>query len=126
MSTTTTPNATLASYDSVRGAHLRRIILMVTVVIIWVAGFAFIGATQANATPTPDSTSQLSGDDNHDGRIDEDESGWNCATMGNKSCGPWIQFGVVEPPKCAPFPYVMFGNVFVWLPSLETGAECLA
>lgn len=30
----------------------------------------------------------LPGDDNLDGIIDEDESGWNCATMGNKICGP--------------------------------------
>jgi hypothetical protein len=28
------------------------------------------------------------GDDNADGRIDEDESGWNCAEMGNLRCGP--------------------------------------
>jgi hypothetical protein len=27
------------------------------------------------------------GDDNGDGRIDEDESGWDCANMGNKVCG---------------------------------------
>lgn len=27
------------------------------------------------------------GDDNHDGIIDEDESGWDCATMGNRRCG---------------------------------------
>ncbi|RYH50708.1 MAG: hypothetical protein EON54_15510 [Alcaligenaceae bacterium] len=31
----------------------------------------------------------LPGDDNDDGVIDEDESGWNCATMGNRVCGPW-------------------------------------
>ncbi|ANA99701.1 Uncharacterised protein [Mycolicibacterium phlei] len=28
------------------------------------------------------------GDDNGDGLIDEDESGWDCATMGNRICGP--------------------------------------
>lgn len=27
------------------------------------------------------------GDDNQDGRIDEDESGWDCHTMGNRVCG---------------------------------------
>ncbi|MFI8206661.1 hypothetical protein [Streptomyces sp. NPDC085937] len=27
------------------------------------------------------------GDDNRDGRIDEDESGWDCRTMGNRQCG---------------------------------------
>ena len=28
------------------------------------------------------------GDDNGDGVIMEDESGWDCATMGNRICGP--------------------------------------
>ena len=28
------------------------------------------------------------GDDNGDGPIDEDESGWDCATMGDQICGP--------------------------------------
>ena len=27
------------------------------------------------------------GDDNGDGWIEEDESGWNCRTMGNRICG---------------------------------------
>nr|WP_296763894.1 hypothetical protein [Rhodococcus sp. (in: high G+C Gram-positive bacteria)] len=27
------------------------------------------------------------GDDNSDGVIDEDESGWDCSTMGNRLCG---------------------------------------
>ena len=30
------------------------------------------------------------GDDNADGIIEEDESGWECTTMGNTICGPWI------------------------------------
>ena len=29
----------------------------------------------------------VQGDDNRDGIVDEDESGWNCATMGNLICG---------------------------------------
>lgn len=29
----------------------------------------------------------LSGDDNRDGIIMEDESGWDCRTMGNRICG---------------------------------------
>jgi hypothetical protein len=33
------------------------------------------------------SWSPVIGDDNGDGVIDEDESGWNCATMGNRVCG---------------------------------------
>ncbi|WP_439377843.1 hypothetical protein [Amycolatopsis lexingtonensis] len=32
----------------------------------------------------------LLGDDNGDGVIDEDESGWDCTTMGNRVCGPLI------------------------------------
>jgi hypothetical protein len=32
------------------------------------------------------------GDDNADGRIDEDESGWDCATMGNGVCGPDVTY----------------------------------
>jgi hypothetical protein len=28
------------------------------------------------------------GDDNRDGVVDEDESGFNCRTMGNRVCGP--------------------------------------
>ncbi|MEV7512128.1 hypothetical protein AB0O57_29645 [Streptomyces sp. NPDC091201] len=27
------------------------------------------------------------GDDNRDGVVEEDESGWNCHTMGNRVCG---------------------------------------
>lgn len=30
----------------------------------------------------------LPGDDNSDGVIDEDESGWICEVMGNRICGP--------------------------------------
>lgn len=34
-----------------------------------------------------DGQADLTGDDNRDGRIDEDESGWDCRTMGNRTCG---------------------------------------
>lgn len=30
---------------------------------------------------------EIQGDDNGDGVIDEDESGWDCRTMGNQICG---------------------------------------
>jgi hypothetical protein len=30
------------------------------------------------------------GDDNRDGIVDEDESGWDCRTMGNRVCGPAV------------------------------------
>lgn len=36
----------------------------------------------------PPTDAYYMGDDNADGRIDEDESGWNCHTMGNRICGP--------------------------------------
>ncbi|WP_459957301.1 hypothetical protein [Nocardia sp. IFM 10818] len=36
----------------------------------------------------PNADAALPGDDNGDGIIMEDESGWNCATMGNLICGP--------------------------------------
>ncbi|MFF8696316.1 hypothetical protein ACF08W_29295 [Streptomyces sp. NPDC015144] len=35
-----------------------------------------------------DGRADAMGDDNRDGRIDEDESGWDCRTMGNRECGP--------------------------------------
>ncbi|MCX5182585.1 hypothetical protein [Streptomyces sp. NBC_00268] len=34
------------------------------------------------------------GDDNRDGHVDEDESGWDCHTMGNRVCGADV------PPEC--------------------------
>lgn len=35
------------------------------------------------------------GDDNGDGRVDEDETGWDCRTMGNRLCGADV------PAECA-------------------------
>ncbi|MFB6700256.1 hypothetical protein [Streptomyces rubiginosohelvolus] len=46
------------------------------------------------AEPAPGVTVALPGDDNADGRIDEDESGWDCRTMGNRLCGGDV------PPEC--------------------------
>ncbi|MFJ4342640.1 hypothetical protein [Streptomyces sp. NPDC088915] len=37
-----------------------------------------------------DGQADLTGDDNRDGRIDEDESGWDCRSMGNRQCGPLV------------------------------------
>lgn len=34
-----------------------------------------------------DGQADVRGDDNRDGRIDEDESGWDCHSMGNRVCG---------------------------------------
>ncbi|QFG13318.1 hypothetical protein SEA_GILGAMESH_126 [Streptomyces phage Gilgamesh] len=36
----------------------------------------------------PENLHLTPGDDNGDGIVDEDESGWDCATMGNRVCGP--------------------------------------
>lgn len=35
-----------------------------------------------------DGQADLTGDDDRNGVIDEDESGWDCKTMGNRICGP--------------------------------------
>jgi len=56
-----------------------------------IALFGFVGIASspiASASPSrDDSSSSIAGDDNHDGVIDEDESGWDCRTMGNLICG---------------------------------------
>lgn len=48
----------------------------------------------------------LVGDDNDDGTIDEQESGWDCLTMGNQVCGPgapeWMRDG--DPTTGEPAP----------------------
>ncbi|MER5482590.1 hypothetical protein ABT024_05150 [Streptomyces sp. NPDC002812] len=41
-----------------------------------------------------DGQADARGDDNRDGLVDEDESGWDCRTMGNHACGTDI------PPEC--------------------------
>lgn len=47
---------------------------------VLVAAFSVLFASPAVASP-------LVGDDNGDGVVVEDESGWDCATMGNLICG---------------------------------------
>ncbi|MET9528175.1 hypothetical protein [Streptomyces coeruleorubidus] len=55
---------------------------------------AVIGAARSapHRAPRPAVTVAVAdgarGDDNGDGRVDEDESGWDCRTMGNRVCGP--------------------------------------
>lgn len=44
--------------------------------------------TFADTAPTFDAYAFEVGDDNADGIITEDESGWDCRTMGNRICGP--------------------------------------
>ncbi|MFM9698856.1 hypothetical protein [Streptomyces europaeiscabiei] len=71
----------------------------------WVAGVANLGDGTKPTYPdviadgnTPgtvawvdgwtDGQAAALGDDNRDGVVDEDESGWDCHTMGNRQCGP--------------------------------------
>ena len=69
--------------------------------IALVVGKAAIGAALAlgfaaapHGTAQPDTVDHYDayaaevGDDNADGRIDEDESGFDCRVMGNRICGP--------------------------------------
>ncbi|ASU78500.1 hypothetical protein CDG81_09655 [Actinopolyspora erythraea] len=44
--------------------------------------------TEENVPAVPEQTTVLPGDDNRDGTIQEDESGWDCETDGNQVCGP--------------------------------------
>lgn len=58
---------------------------IVAALVVWLSGvdsapFPVIWDSQAQVVT-------LVGDDNHDRYIDEDESGWICATMGNRICG---------------------------------------
>lgn len=46
---------------------------------------ALIGLSAITAAPA--FAAPLFGDDNHDGIVMEDETGWDCATMGNMICG---------------------------------------
>ncbi|GHG80702.1 hypothetical protein [Streptomyces griseocarneus] len=64
--------------------------------------FGSCTGTDPGAKPTPDEIvtafndgftdgrADALGDDNRNGRIDEDESGWDCHTMGNRVCGTRI------------------------------------
>lgn len=47
-----------------------------------------LAALAVFASPASAFASPLIGDDNHTGVVMEDESGWDCATMGNLVCGP--------------------------------------
>lgn len=75
-------------------------VLAAGVAVITLGALGAIGATDATpadflpkpapspAVTTPNPTEALPGDDNRDGVIDEDESGWDCHRMGNRVCGP--------------------------------------
>ena len=44
--------------------------------------------SQNDSATTSSISPRFAGDDNNDGYITEDETGWDCATMGNRVCGP--------------------------------------
>ncbi|MEU6756054.1 hypothetical protein [Streptomyces sp. NPDC046685] len=73
----------------------RRLIAIVTAGLT-VTALGAVGSLSAPAA-TPGHVTVASapiGDDNHDGTVDEDESGWDCHTMGNRICGADV------PPEC--------------------------
>jgi hypothetical protein len=53
-----------------------------------VVGDASDPGTVAWADGWVDGQADALGDDNRDGRVDEDETGWDCHRMGNRVCGP--------------------------------------
>jgi hypothetical protein len=63
-------------------------------VVAAVFGFAYAALTSDGDDPPPQKVEEIvkwpkmQGDDNHDGHIDETESGWSCETMGDLKCGP--------------------------------------
>ncbi|MEU6632908.1 hypothetical protein ABZ905_32180 [Streptomyces parvus] len=57
------------------------------VALLALALLATVNAT-ARSADSPAPTITVTGDDNRDGTVDEDETGWDCRTMGNRLCGP--------------------------------------
>ncbi|MFI1012591.1 hypothetical protein [Streptomyces sp. NPDC020965] len=49
--------------------------------------FATFAPLGGDTTPPAAGRADMRGDDDRDGRISEDEQGWNCRTMGNRICG---------------------------------------
>ncbi|MFJ4988674.1 hypothetical protein ACIP9H_33355 [Streptomyces sp. NPDC088732] len=64
------------------------VILAATLVVALLGALATLtGSSPAAPAPAAGVSTVLPGDDNGDGRIEEDESGFKCATMGNGHCG---------------------------------------
>ncbi|AKN68701.1 hypothetical protein QR97_01775 [Streptomyces sp. PBH53] len=59
-----------------------------TAATITLAALAVASAPPSRPSPPRVVAVIPAGDDNGDGRIDEDESGWDCRVMGNRVCGP--------------------------------------
>lgn len=58
-------------------------------------GFATMPHALAHEPGWHDAYAAEVGDDNADGIISEDESGWDCTEMGNRICGPGNTQGAV-------------------------------
>lgn len=62
---------------------------MIALLIVILAAFGQSPATILTHVPdAPAAVRVFFGDDNADGVVDEDESGWSCAIDGNRRCGP--------------------------------------
>ncbi|MGW2550038.1 hypothetical protein [Streptomyces sp. NPDC001635] len=62
---------------------------------------ATIVGSEDTVTAYNDGRADAMGDDNRDGRVDEDESGWECHTMGNRVCGTdGTETAPVAAPEC--------------------------
>ncbi|WP_157897077.1 hypothetical protein [Mycobacteroides salmoniphilum] len=62
-------------------------IMLASLVGAAVAAGAVYAETNPIAYEETSVVQTVPGDDNGDGVIDEDESGWDCKTMGNHICG---------------------------------------
>ncbi|OZE26180.1 hypothetical protein CH262_08380 [Rhodococcus sp. 05-2255-1e] len=62
---------------------------MLALLVAVLAVFGHSPATILSEIPDAPAVVRISlGDDNADGAIDEDESGWSCTIDGNRRCGP--------------------------------------
>lgn len=63
--------------------------MMLALLVAVLATFGYSPATILAAIPEAPAAIRLYlGDDNADGLVDEDETGWSCAIDGNRRCGP--------------------------------------
>lgn len=100
---------------------------MLTSLFALIIGLAGFGSIDGQALPTyshapmtwedaPEAMIEaghiLPGDDNADGYIDEDESGWDCATMGNQICGPGSDISIDE--SCQSWDHTPSGTFFTY------------
>lgn len=63
--------------------------MMLELLVAVLAVFGHSPATILSVIPDAPAAVRISlGDDNADGLVDEDETGWSCAIDGNRRCGP--------------------------------------